>query len=228
MSPLVLVLALAAAPAPVIAPAAPVAPVAPVVAVDVVDVVPVAVGVVAGRGEAGPCGPRAAVTLLRTDVERFLKNPTSVPTAPRSLPPQPTVDVVGLSLPLHPGPGLFAGEGEVFAAAVDAALLKAKVTTTAPTTLGWREGLPVLRIIVSAEPAVVGAALRAFVPTTTWLGTTEAAVGKARLIARRTPGVRALEVVDARLCLGARAAATTTTLSPAIVRAALAAPLSPG
>jgi hypothetical protein len=131
-------------------------------------------------------------------------------------------------LPLWPGPGLFAGEDRILGLAVDAALAKAKLTTTAPTRLLWRGRQPFLRIASPAPIADVTTALRAFVPTTTQLSSFEAGVARLRLAMTRRPGARALEQIDARLCLGRRADETTTTLTPATVRTALSAPLQPG
>lgn len=210
-------------------PAAPAAPT--IVAVDSVDVLPVAVVAVARTdGRPGPCGPRALLAVARTDVDAFV---AGRPVATSPLPDERwPVDVpanVGpaLLLPLWAGPGLFAGEDRVFALSVDAALAKAKLTTTAKATLVWRERLPFLRIATSAPAADVATALRAFVPTTAQLTAFEASVARQRLGQARMAGTSALERVDAQLCLGARAT-TTTTLTPAIVRTALAAPLSSG
>jgi hypothetical protein len=207
-----------------------------IVAVDVVDVLPVATVAVAvsfvdverATASPGPCGPRRLVVLWRTDVEGFLRDPASVPSLPRTLPPPPPDDdVPAFVLPLVLGPGIFAGEAEVMAAAVDEALAQAKLLSMAPTTLRWRNGQPSLRLGLDQRLSkdAVEAALRAFIPTSAWLSSTTARVAQARRLAERTPGTRALEAVDARLCLGPRAGASTTPLSPAVVRAALSAPV---
>jgi hypothetical protein len=200
------------------APPAP-APMSNVVVVDSVDVLPVAVAAVArADGRPGPCGPRALLALARADVDAFLAG-RPVATSPMPDDAWPTDDVGGapggMVLPLWPGPGLFAGEDRILGLAVDAALAKAKLTTTAPTRLLWRGRQPFLRIASPAPIADVTTALRA-------------GVARLRLAMTRRPGARALEQIDARLCLGRRADETTTTLTPATVRTALSAPLQPG
>jgi len=209
-------------------PAAPPA----IVAVDSVDVLPVAVVAVArADGRAGHCGPRSLVVVARTDVDAFVAGrPVTTTPLPAERWPVDVADAAGpsLLLPLWAGPGLFSGEDQILALSVDAALAKAKLTTTAKARLVWRERQPYLRIATSAPASDVATALRAFTPTTAQLAAFEATVARQRLGQARQPGARALERVDARLCLGARAGETTTTLGPAIVRAALAAPLQPG
>lgn len=211
----------------------PVAPPA-IVAVEPVDVLPVAIAAVAGAGgRPGPCGERALVAVARTDVDAFLAGrPVVTSPLPDSAWPADDRPVAtsgpALLLPLWAGPGLFAGEARVLALSVDAALAKAKLTTTAKARLVWQARQPFLRIATSAPVADVAAALRAHVPTATQLAAFEATAARARLGETRHPGARALAQVDARLCLGARATETTTTLSPSTVRAALSAPLLPG
>jgi hypothetical protein len=213
----------------------PTAPPTPTtVAVESVDVLPVAVIAVArADGRPGPCGPRALLAVAREDVDAFVagRTVTTTPMPDDAWPVDIAAGITGgptLLLSLWAGPGLFSGEAAVFALSVDAALAKAKLTTTATTTLVWRDRQPFLRIATSAPAEDVATALRAFVPTTAQLTAFEAGVARQRLGQARFPGARALERVDAQLCLGARATMTTTTLTPAIVRAALAAPLSPG
>jgi hypothetical protein len=205
-----------------------------IVAVDVVDVLPVAIAAVAvADGRPGPCGERALVAVARADVDAFLAGrPVVTHPLPDSAWPADDGAVAtsgpALLLPLWAGPGLFDGEAHVLALSVDAALAKAKLTTTAKARLVWQARQPYLRIATSAPVADVAAALRAHVPTATQLAAFEATAARARLGQTRHPGARALAQVDARLCLGARATETTTTLSPATVRAALSAPLLPG
>ena len=230
---------LRALPAPPL-PAPPL--VGPVVAdavaiVDAVDVLPWAVGVLPGGGPwaaAGPCGLRRGVGMPSS---------SSSPPPPSSLPSLSSVPIVlpmpsalapgagaGLWLPLAFVPGLFEGEGEVLALAVDAALSQARVATTGPASLRFLGRAAFVHIPTAAAVSVVGEALRRFVPEQKGLaGWQTAAVVRTRL-AERQLGLAALRRVDRDLCFSPTRQSSQppqplAPLSPAAVRAALAAPL---
>jgi hypothetical protein len=207
-------------------------PTASLIAIESVDVQPAAVVAVArADGRPGPCGPRTLLVVARVDIDAFVAGrPVATSPLPAERWPVEVTAAAGpsLLLPLWAGPGLFAGEDQILSLSIDAALAKAKVMTTARTQLVWRDRLPFLRIATSAPANDVTTALRAFVPTTAQLADFASVVAHLRLGQARQPGARALERLDARLCLSARADETTTELGPAVVRAALSAPLQPG
>ena len=222
------------------APPLPAPPlVGPVVAdavavVDAVDVLPWAVGVLPGGGPwaaAGPCGVRRGVGMPSS---------SSSPPPPSSLPSLLSVPIVlpmpsalapvagaGLWLPLAFVPGLFEGEGEVLALAVDAALSQAKVATTGPASLRFvGRAAAYVHIQTAAPLSVVGEALQRFVPDQRGVaGWQAAAAARTRLVERQL-GQAALRRVDRDLCFPpTRQSPPLAPLSPATLRAALAAPL---
>lgn len=204
--------------------------------VDVVDGLPWAVAVVPGVGPwsvAGPCGPRRAVGLPATAVSGPLEPAVmAAEGSPRPL-PQPSGSGAASAtaatsgsvwLPLAFGPGVFEGEGEVLALAVDAALLKAKVPVVRAASLRLVGRRAFVEVATAETPAVVAEALQRFVPDQKNLGAWTAAADVQRVLQERRLGLRALHRVDQQLCFPLPPAPLPP-LSTATVRAALAAPL---
>jgi hypothetical protein len=205
-----------------------------VAVVDAVDVLPWAAGVLPGGGPwaaAGPCGVRRGVGMPSS---------SSSPPPPSSLPSLSSVPIVlpmpsalapvagaGLWLPLAFVPGLFEGEGEVLALAVDAALSQAKVATTGPASLRLVGRAAFVHIPTAAAVSVVGEALRRFVPEQKGLAGWQAAAAARMRLVERQLGLAALRRVDRDLCFPPtrQSSQPLAPLSPAAVRAALAAPL---
>ena len=183
------------------------------------------VRVVAGKGPdaiAGPCGPRRVLAGAST------LSTTSMTPPPKTPPPF----VTGASsnatwqIPLFWQAGLFGLDGDVLVVAAEIALRAAGLDGAVSLVVRERQALLQITTTAATSATSLSSALTALAPDGRQFTSVLQAATARRAWRHSRAGVTALEEIDGVLCFPAAViSTTTTTLTSAGIRAALAGPV---